>query len=358
MSFLDSSRLSLIKEPTEVQLLTAAVTAFCSYIQRLTDLNDGVFPESLVKYHVSFIDAMRTELKDAMIMIDKRYAADFDDYVSHANITLDDVVVPKSFLDDGLELSFINSANAEPNENFFKDERPPSVASSVYFSASEEFEIDDTQSDFDLNESQPDLSLGFSVLGNNNVSILPAGDPLVDEVVSAAVDNQELFNNGNLIGELERDLFFEEKTLDESRPAEPVPPPSSMDFNKFDYRCRNLDFTQENDSSCSLISSFSSIASPKTPLRTIKTPEEKENEYIPSPSPSPVKLESSIDAITAALQIIKFGKSAPNLSRDHAELLDDDESTKLNENQKSTTEKVVEREFGRSPLRPKNESDV
>lgn len=215
-------------------------------------------------------------------------------------------------------MSFINSNNAEPNSNkFFKDERPPSVASSTYFSAFEEFEIDDTQSDFDMNDSQPDLSLEFSEL-SKNASIFPTCDFLTDEIILAAVENQEdLLNGNNLIGELEEDIFFKEnKNFDEPRPAEPIPPSSSMDFSKFDYRCKSLDTTQENDSSCSLISSFSSIVAPKTPIRTNKTPEEKENEYIPSSSPSPIKMESSINAITAALQTIKFGKSSTNINKD------------------------------------------
>lgn len=72
---------------------------FKSYVQRELNSNYGVFPESKLQDHLTFLDYMQSELVTIASSMDNKttHSPTFDE---NLNCTLDDVAVPESFLDD------------------------------------------------------------------------------------------------------------------------------------------------------------------------------------------------------------------------------------------------------------------
>jgi len=306
--------------------MNSAVASFRTHVQRIKDSNNDVFPPTLASFYISYLETMRNELRSIMDIIDEgRFLSGFEDM---GNMTLDDVEIPKSLLDDGLEVSFIDEQVVEVPE--FSNSRPSSVASSEYFSALEDNQF----------ETESVNSVDDDFFGNK---VTPQDD---------------------LAGEIERDLL----DLDEAASLEPdtdepesdlveILPPMSPPRFRFDDIYLDSNNTRNTDnSSPSLVSSFSQSdhEQVKTPL--INSSKEKDN--IESPPPSPITKENSMDAITAALQAMEIAsnKTGETTSSNFNELDTVDEAVEKNqiECDQSAEDK---RSFIPRPIHSKNKSD-
>ena len=179
----------------------------------------------------------------------------------------------------GLEVSFVDEQVVEIAE--FDSSRPSSVASSEYFSA-----MEDTQFDTESVNSMDDDFL-----------------------------EEKAYPQDDLAGEIERDLFG----LDEAASLKPgadesesdlveVLPAASPPRFRFDDIYLDSNNTRNTDnSSPSLVSSFS--YSDHEQLKTPIIDSSKEKEHIESPPPSPITKENSMDAITAALQAMEIASN-------------------------------------------------
>ncbi|KAE9549872.1 hypothetical protein FO519_006925 [Halicephalobus sp. NKZ332] len=367
-----SIKLSHNIESLEIRIyrLNSAVASLRVRIQRIKDSNNDTFPPNLVSSYVTYLESVRNELRTMMNMVDEgRFFSGFEDV---GNMTLDDVEIPKSLLNDGLEVSFIDEQVVEEAE--FDSSRPSSVCSSEYFSA-----LEDTQLE---TESVSSVNDGFF--------------------------ENKVYPEDDLAGEIERDLFeFDQAGL---KPDVDEPESNLFDLNGADLkpdaeepesdlvevlprmglsRFRFDDgYPDSNNSSLSLVSSFA--YNDYDQVRTSIVDQSKEKEHIESPPPSPITKENSMDAITAALQAMEIASnrtgeiSANNFNELDVveELVEKNETSDLEinqstnedkgsfiprlvksdntgtENMKENTGAFTAKPTPRSPLKPKNEFET
>ena len=78
--------------------MNSALASLRAHIQRIKDSNNDVFPPTLASFYTSYLETTRNELRAMMNIIDERKL--FSGFEDIGNMTLDDVEIPKSLLDD------------------------------------------------------------------------------------------------------------------------------------------------------------------------------------------------------------------------------------------------------------------